>query len=431
MTLFLKEFKKVIFSFTFLIFVITLFVMLSSQEVLNFTDQKIDIPQPGKTDYGKKYEEIPDIIMPEAIKSLYRDFTVNSYITYPIGFYKNIILSQDKIEQMADIISYLTGISKEDLLKRVYDENTSDESINFENGTSLEKTGTGYVLTAPPAERQAGKEEELTISVKKDITYDEFKNYMQKADKILGGGSDYSDSNLISFGKVPINYNEALKNYNLIKTEDRFTGAYARLFSDYACIVISLMSVFLGISVSLKDKNIKEIIFTKNISSFQLMLSRYLAVITAIMVPVIIFSYISNISVWGIYKEFKIDYLAPLAYSIGWIMPSAMISSAVGLFFAELTGTPIATVIQVFWWFIDLNMGLSVIKGGYSPFTLSLRHNSLGNTEIFKNNFSVIVTNRLIFVEISLILFIMTVLVYSYKRKGKINVFKKFRNKQI
>ena len=55
---------------------------------------------------------------------------------------------------------------------------------------------------------------------------------------------------------------------------------------------------------------------------------------------------ISNSTVWGQYSGMALDYLAPLKYALGWLMPSVMIAVAIGMFFTELTGTPIAIAIQ-------------------------------------------------------------------------------------
>ncbi len=68
-----------------------------------------------------------------------------------------------------------------------------------------------------------------------------------KIDDILGGGSSYSADNLIGFGTVPISYEEALYQYNLAVNEDKITGGYVRLFSDYAVtILLSVLPVFLA-----------------------------------------------------------------------------------------------------------------------------------------------------------------------------------------
>ena len=72
--------------------------------------------------------------------------------------------------------------------------------------------------------------------------------------------------------------------------------------------------------------------YTKETSAAKLTFIRYLALVIAAMAPAIILSYISNIMVWSSYSGMQLDYLAPLKYDFGWLMPSVMISTAIGMF---------------------------------------------------------------------------------------------------
>ena len=139
------------------------------------------------------------------------------------------------------------------------------------------------------------------------------------------------------------------------------------------------------------------------------------------MLPTIILAYISNISVWGQYSGMSLDYLAPLKYTIGWLMPSVMISAAIGMFFTELTGTPIAIAIQGLWWFIDINVGVSKLRGVHTLFELAPRHNALRNTQTFLDEFNTLAANRLIIVGAALLLVIATVIIYEQKRRGELS----------
>ena len=120
-----------------------------------------------------------------------------------------------------------------------------------------------------------------------------------------------------------------------------------------------------------------------------------------------------------------LDYFAPLKYCFGWVLPSVMVSSAVGMLLTELTNTPIAIAVQGLWWFIDMNLGIQSIKGGYPLFSLSPRHNSLQLTQVFIENFSNLVANRLLFTGFALLLVVVTVLIYERKRRGKLNGYDK------
>lgn len=373
-----KEIKKTALSITFFLFIIALLVMQFSQDELEFSDDIITAPKDGEN-YGMQQKEIPELIMPAAFSSLYKEFVSNEYIAYPIGFYKNVKLDDTAQEKMAEIISTLYGVSVDDL---------PANDVSFVN---------------------------------QDISYEKFKECMKQADDLIGGGSNYSENNLLNFSYAEVSYEEAVENYNLIAGKDKFTGAYARLFCDYIGVILSILPVFIAVAICLKDRRAKmnELIYVRNTSSFKLILTRYFSVIIAVMLPTIIMAYISNSSVWGQYSGLKLDYLAPLKYALAWLMPSVMISSAIGMFFTELTGTPIAIAIQGLWWFIDLNAGVSRLRGVHTLFELTPRHNSLGNTKIFLDEYNTLAANRLIIAGAALLLVIATVILYEQKRRGK------------
>ena len=102
-------------------------------------------------------------------------------------------------------------------------------------------------------------------------------------------------------------------------------------------------------------------------------------------------------------------------------MPSVMVAAAVGMFFTELTGTPVAVAIQAIWWFVDINSSVARIDGKQVLFQLIPRHNSLGGTQIFLDNFQRLAANRVLCAGAALALVLMTVIIYGQKRRGKIN----------
>lgn len=136
---------------------------------------------------------------------------------------------------------------------------------------------------------------------------------------------------------------------------------------------------------------------------------------------------ISNSTIWGQYSGMNLDYFAPLKYAIGWLMPSAMIAVAIGIFFTELTETPIAIAIQGLWWFIDLNAGVSRMGGVHTLFELTPRHNVLGNTQIFLDEFNTLVANRLVMSGAALLFVIATVIIYEQKRRGRFSGYGKIK----
>ena len=427
--LFFHECKKVVFSITFLVLIAGVLLMTGGQGVLDFSVEKIEMPQPGQESYGIHTKEVPEVIMPAALTSLYAEFGNNTYPAYPIGFYKNVRLNDAQQRKMADVLCALTGIPAEELMKAYGKTSKGGKHITFENGKEMTVQGEGSYKVTLPDNAASNRTALSPVTLKAGISYDEFKAYMQQADDLIGGGSNYSGTYLRRFGRVPITYEEAIESYNLAKENDHFTGAYARLFSDYLVIVLSILPVFVATAVCLKDRRTRmsELVHSKKASSAQIILTRYLAIITAVMIPSLILSYLSSISTWRLYDGLVLDYLSPLKYDVGWVLPSVMISTAIGMFLTELTNTPIAIFVQGLWWFIDINMGVQEIDGGYSLFRLAPRHNTLSGTQTFIDNFGNLAANRLLFTGFALVLAAATVVIYEQKRRGRLNGYGKIK----
>ena len=284
---------------------------------------------------------------------------------------------------------------------------------------------------------QNGNQEAFHLEVKQDMEYSRFKELMAQVDDLLGGGSEYAVESLKGYGMVAQSYEEAHKQYELTVSRDKITGGYARLFSDYAvAMVMSVLPVFLSVILCMKDKRAKmeALIYTKRASSFKITAVRYFALITSVMLPVLLLSYLSNILIWSCHSGMELDYLAPLKYDFGWILPSVMISTALGMFLTELTNTPIAIAVQGLWWLFDINMGIKTVDSGYALIRLAPRHNagaaSWFKTQVFIDYFQKLVQNRLLFAVISLLLAVLTILIYGAKRKGKFHGRLLFRNRK-
>lgn len=424
--LLLQEIKKVVKSIPYLIFVAAVVIGLFSQGVFRFQDDLLEEPQPGDS-YGYKHEEIAEQIMPSALRDLLTEFSNNNYTTYPIGFIKHVKLSEGEQERMAEILSEITGNDKDRILQEVAGVTPGDsDNYTFQiGGDGMQQDGNGD-FTIGSDEKQQSSPEKMTFAVREDMDYARFKELMEQADDLLGGGSNYAVDFLVGYGTVPLTYEEAKERYDLAVSSDKVTGGYARLFSDYAGVmVLSILPVFLAVILSMKDQRAKmeALIYTKKTSAAKLTLIRYLALVIAAMLPVIFLSYASNMVIWSSYHGMQLDYLAPLKYDLGWLLPSVMISTAIGMFLTELTGTPIAVAVQGLWWMFDVNLGIKSVPSGYALFRLAPRHNagadSLFRTQDYLDHFGNLVQNRLLMAGIALALILLTILIYEAKRKGK------------
>ena len=432
--LFLEEVKKIVKSIPYLLFVAAIVIGFFSQDVFQFNDEQLQEPRPGDS-YGYKYEEIPEKVMPSALGNLLAEFSDNDYTTYPIGFIKHVKLSESKQAKMAEILSELTGNDKEMILQEMAGiTSNSSENHTFQIGGNNMQQGEDGGFTIVSDDKSGGNPNELTFAVRDGIVYSRFKELMEQADNLLGGGSKYASDSLIQYGTVPLTYEEAKERYDLAVKSDKVTGGYARLFSDYAGVmVISILPVFLAVILCMKDQRarMEALIYTKKTSAVKLTLVRYLALVTAVMIPVIILSYLSNMIVWDTYSGMRLDYLAPLKYDLGWLLPSVMISTSIGMFLTELTGTPIAIAVQGLWWMFDVNLGIKSVRSGYFLFRLAPRHNAGAGTwfrtQDYLDNLRNLMENRLLFAGLSLLLVILTVMIYEAKRKGRIGGNESFK----
>lgn len=425
--LFLKEMKKIILSIPYLLFVIAITIGLYSQDVFHFGDDRMQEPQPGES-YGFKQAEIPEQIMPAALADFWGEFCANRFTTYPIGFVKSVKLGEKERAKAAEILSEITGKDAKELLRQ-----SAEGSPNSENNLSMEigagqmqPDGEGGFVISPEGARSSDNLPEDAPKIRADMDYSRYKVLMQQLDDLLGGGSKYAAESLIGYGQVPLTYEEAKQRYETAVGADQITGGYARLFCDYAGVIaFSVLPVFLAVILSMKDRHarMESLIYTKAVSAARLIFVRYFALIFAAMLPALFLSYLSNIPVWSAYSGMQLDYLAPLKYDLGWLLPSVMISTAIGMVLTELTGAPVAIGVQGLWWMFDVNLGIQTVDAGYRLTRLSPRHNvgpsNYFRTQDYLDHFSNLVQNRLLIAGLSLLLVALTVFLYEAKRKGR------------
>lgn len=413
--MFLKECRKTVKSITYVIYVVILVLFAYTQMGTSF--EPIEPPQKGLESYGVKHDEHQEVIIPNAVDSLYGEYTANSFTAYPVGFYKVVKLSDKEQGEMANILSKLNGMSSDELMAST---GMDDSGITIsDNNTVINEKGEMTIVV--PEKGEEGSLSEVSIDQK--LTTERFHELMKQADNLIGGGSKYNDMYLSQFGAVKMTYEDALADYNEIVEKDKITGALARLFSDYLGIVLAIFPVFIAVALGLKDRRAKmqDLIYTRRVSSFRLMFTRYFAMIAVMFLPVLLLALYATVSTANQYSGVDIDLFAFIKYSLGWLLPSLMVSTAVGVCLTVLTDTPIAIAVQGLWWFIGINMGMQHMEGGYGM-DLAVRHNKIGNTGIYLDNFNTLVINRFSYTLLAVVLMIVSVGIYELKRRGKLDV---------
>lgn len=399
--LFIKECRQTAKSLIYWLIVLVL--------VFDFATQlgSMDIakePQKGQEDYGNKVSDDKNVIMETTLGLLVEEYVRESYTTYPIGFYKSVTLNEKKDRRVGEIVEETTGLSgREEAEKEVEDWYSSQQE-------AMEGTGPAMVKN-------------LVMEPVEGLSYKTFKKLMGEVDDILGGGSDYAGSRLGANAVVPKTYEDAMEEYQELLEKDRLTGGYARLFSDYMVIFLGILPVFLSVTRGLRDRRagMQDLIYTRKGSSVSIITSRYLSMLVMLVIPVLLLSMIplSQCLAYASAAGVSADLSAFVKYTFGWLLPTIMAATAVGMFLTELTDTALAVLVQGAWWFVSVFMGIDTLKGGMYGFSLVPRHNTEFNYAGYHDNFTQLVCNRVLYASIAVLLVVFTVFVYSQKRKGR------------
>lgn len=401
--LFLKECKKTICSLTFVLYAFTIFAMYGSQFTTEL-DSPIRQPSPNDSYYGSVVKEVPEVLMPAAVESLISEYLAGSYTAYPFMFIKVVRLKESDTVQIAEIIEELTDISRSELNQFTEYEPGGYYGDTDENGNMM----------------MVYKEAVLPeYHLSKDITYTHFKELMAQADEIIGKGSKYGEKYLVSnFSQVPMTYEDALAEYEEMMDEQNIAKAYMRLYCDYLGIDLAIMPVFVCVGLWQMDKRsrMEQLIYSRKVSSAKLIITRYLALVGCMVVPVALTFIHAMIGLHNLYPEKNIYFGEAAGLVIMWLLPSIMIVVSVGALITELLSPFWAIFLQGVWWYAAL--GTNELTGSITKYTLVIRHNTLGETRLFRQQFRDFVWNRTGYFILSLLLVGLVIFVYEKTRKG-------------
>lgn len=395
-TLFAKECRQTVKSLIYWLTVIILTLFFFSQ----LGDMQITgKPAKGQEDYGVKYSDDSQVIMENTLGMLAEEYYGGKYSTYPIGFYKQVKPDKEENQRIGKILEETTGITDMKVI-----EDLMDEHYN-----------TGEMIMNP-----------ISVSPVKGLSYDHFRKLMKEVDDILGGGSNYGDARIRMNAIEPRTYEDAMEEYNILVEKDHLTGGYARLFCDYMGIMLSILPVFLAVTRGLRDRRarMQELIAVRKASSAAIILSRYLAMLVMLMLPVLILSCfpLAECMRYASDAGISIDYLAFVKYSFGWLLPSVMTAASVGLVLTVFTDTALGILVQGIWWFVSIFISMPGMEGGMYGWSLVPRHNTEGNYSGFQEGFAQLAANRALYAGISVVLILVTIWIYSKKRRGKMDI---------
>ena len=383
-------------SLIYIIYLLIMVVFLVSQ--LGET-KVIKEPQPNQDYYGVKESTDETIIMGKALANLVQEINYESFATYPTGFYKQVILSSEELEKLKSIVEECIGKSWNQI---------REEEIAF-----FEQFGDGV-------DESIQASNSYIVLPSEHLKYSDFKLKMQQVCEIIGRGSAYEESNYEKSALELMTYEDALKEYHAICETDGITGAYMRMFCDYAGILLAIMPIFLGVTRCVRDRraNVDGVIFSKKASSCVIVLSRYFANIVMMFLPILIIAFIMQ----GSYSYqagtlgVTPHYFAFLSYSVMWLLPEIMFVTALAFLLSELFNGIVAVVVQTFYGVASL-----LVSGGLEDVTglnLIPRWNIIGKTEEFFADVNQLYVNRLFYALVAIGAIIITIIWYGYKRRG-------------
>lgn len=385
------------------------------------------LAEPSEEDkfFGSKCsDDDTEAIMTGVTRALLMEYEKNSYSSYPLGYYKAITLSGKEQAHVMEILCEITGLTEEQLknlpqnyFPAVTGTIISSDAIQFDKNENI--------VVQDGSKNDDSQEVDKTKKFISQVTYERFKELMREMEAIIGEeGTQYSTEMMITyFGMSEMTYEEAYAEYNKTIEKDKVTGGFARLFCDYMGLALGLYPIFIVVIMWLLDctSNGAELLYSRKVSTLKLVLSRYFASVTMVLLPVILLSLESLIPLMSFGEEsgIAVDCLAYIKYIFWWLLPTVMIVSAIGMFLTLLTDSPIAIVFQFLWWTVD--KGMTGLSGDTNITTLMIRHNTLRGYEIVQEGFEAICMNRLLLVGISILFIALSVCVLNQKRKGRIN----------
>ena len=438
--MFLKEMKKTVCSVVYLLFLALMiynwyenFYGVTEKEIRKAYESDSSVystvtggailaePDPETGSYGTKSEENPEKIMCGGTDKLIIEYLNNSYATYPVSYYKEVILDEEEQEKILEIIQEITGLNEEQIsnLPDDYFPRVNGNIIHMESGAETEMD-----IAADIGEADVAAEaKDYTKHFISQVTYDRFKELMAEASDIIGPGSNYTRDNLLLYyGQVEMDYEEAVDEYHTTIYDDKVTIAFARLFCDYLSRTLGLYPVFLAVAMWMRDRRcrMQELINVKAIGTAKLIIVRYLALLAAVLIPVFLLSLESLVPLveFSVETGIEIDLFAFAKYILWWLLPTSMIVLALGMFLTILTRTPVAVIVQLVWWFMDSSF--TELSGDTGLFTLMIRHNLLNGSELIRQDLGLIWMNRGIMAGVAVLLVLLSIVIYDMKRGGKL-----------
>ncbi|MGG5371307.1 ABC transporter permease [Enterococcus sp. AZ196] len=393
-----KEFDLTFKSLTYWLVILFIGAFLFMQLGSDFVSLKQ--PEPGQNDYGFTRTTNKEVIQRQTLHTLLQQYNNKRYNTYPFGFLKVVKPSKSDQAAIRDILERATGQSIDELNQVQSRDKLTEEGQQI-NQTAMNEG----------------------VPIAKNYSFQSFQKDMSKIEKRIGKGSDFAEDTYLHQTIKEMNYEEATARFQSILTEDRVSGAFARMSCDYLVIILGLVPVFIAATVVLRDKRAQSqlVISTKRISTFKLYGTRFLATILLLLLPIILFSLMP--AVQSVYVAQKYQHTGDLLlfyqYILGWTLPTIVAVVGISFLVTTLFNGLVSVIFQVGFWLLSLMTNGRQVVGSVG-LNLMPRFNNVGSREIFEHIFSELVINRIFWFALGLICFFISCVIVDLKRKGKV-----------
>ncbi len=371
-----KEIKHQYKSLLFLLFGVVVILFYLTQYGLEFN--RLSLPEEGDyhgyirmTDerdiYKEAYRQIEQVIQ-------------EGYVVKYAPLYKEKKLNEDQLQEISDFFNSLIS----------------------------------------PSEVQLASDETMVEELKK--VYD----HMNRIDEMFSGSTVFSED-FRNFSRKMTD-DEAMTEYEEIKTKDRFTRAYGRLFADYMGIVALLFVVFIGTNSVARDKKagVSELIYSSRVKSYTYVSAKFVGLVISIMSVFVGLALIETLMfiISANQMDVIIDYFAFMYYTLYWVGPSVMVCVALAMLLSYLIGNSIVAIMiyEIIGFAVVMTGNLS---GSYGWTNMIIRFNHLGNHQLYEVYKNQIFLNRLLYFGISLIFLVFATVFYNLRRSNNLRGFKK------
>lgn len=364
-------------------------------------------PLPGEADYGSVDAEVPEQVMRNMTYRLFRDISNNQFDTYLIGVLPaHKRLNPEEKQKIFEIFKRITG-------KTAYevdaDFNRMDLDKVMETQNMTEKQARDYLKEdyykkladefAPGNTVTLLFNYEDYMPIRPELSYAEFKELIGEVRHIIGRKTTAYE-NFSDYGERPLSYEEALSRYETFVNTDGISDAYARLFCDHMGILLGIMPALIAAETVMRSvrqrKRDKKSYLLKE-PGLDRVWTRFFSIACVTIIPVLLFAVAAAVELAAGARTLGLSagWFAFLSYPVVWLLPTILFSAAAGLICTAVTERFAGVLVPfVFWVWSIRCWGASGSEDILYGTNMILRHNTVGEYEIYRASLDGILMNR-------------------------------------